>query len=68
MGIAQPVAGDEVVGVFGQLVLGQACCQSVDGSRGNDKQEQVTDGYEDAVQVLEDDVDLECMGRASVWA
>lgn len=59
MGIAQQVAGDEVVGVFGQLVLGQACCQSVDGCRGDDEQEQITDGFEDAVQVLEDDLDLE---------
>lgn len=59
VGIALQVAGDEVVGVFGQLVLGQACCQSVDRCRGDGEQQQPADGFEDAVQALEDDPDLE---------
>jgi hypothetical protein len=59
VGIAQQVAGDEVVGVLGQLVLGQPYGQTVDRRRGDDEQEQSADSFQDAVESFEDDPDFE---------
>jgi hypothetical protein len=59
VGIAQQVAGDEVVGVLGQLVLGQPYGQTVDRGRGDDEQEQSAESFQDAVESFEDDPDFE---------
>jgi hypothetical protein len=53
------VGGQEVVGVFGQLMLGQAGHHAIDGRRRNHQQQEAADYLEDPVQAFEDDASLE---------
>jgi hypothetical protein len=57
--VPEDAAGDDVVGIFGQLVLGQPDHDPVDRGRGDGEQEQAADGLKEAVESLEDDPDLE---------
>ena len=59
MGGPQQVGGQEVVGVFGQLMLGQAGHHPVDGGRRYHQEQEATDHLEQPVQAFEDDADLE---------
>ena len=52
------MGGQEVVGVFGQLMLGQAGHHAVDGGRRDHQEKEATDHFQQPVQAFEDDADL----------
>jgi hypothetical protein len=59
VGGPQQVGGQHVVGVFGQLMLGEAGHHTVDGRRRDHQEQETTDHLEQPVQAFEDDADLE---------
>src|SRR2546427_12795952 len=55
------MVGDEVVGVLGQLVLGEGPHQPVERRRRDHEQEEPTEHLQHAVQALERDPERECL-------
>ena len=58
-GGVQQVAGDQVVRVFAEFVRGQCPCQVLDGVGVEEQQQDAADDFQDAVETLEHQADLE---------
>ena len=52
--------GDEVVGVFAELVVRQTNDEVLNRAGREDQQQRAADQLEEAVEPLEDDADFEC--------
>jgi hypothetical protein len=59
VGGLQQVGGQEVVGVFGELMLREAGHHTVDGGGRDHQEQEAADHLEDPVQALEEDANLE---------
>lgn len=63
----QQIARDEVVGVLGELALGERCDESVDLVGGDREQQESPDEFGGAVDAFGDDADREDAVEPGVW-